>query len=326
MKISVALCTYNGDKFIADQLNSILEQTVSPHEIVLLDDGSTDATLDTVAAFVPLFEKCGTRLDYRRNQENVGYIKNFEMAVSACSGDIILLCDQDDVWSHDKVATLVGCFAPDTQKNLMLVYSDAEVVDAELQPLGFTQSEALDVTPRELALLRHDRGFEALLPRNLVTGATVAFRRELLGYALPFPSTWIHDEWLAIIAAAVGRIHFCDTPLVKYRQHGSNQIGMRRRYLAERLRSMFRVRGQFYIMQVERAETLKARLETVKPNIDPRKLERLNDRLCHVRFRAALPPSRLARIAPAMVEWRAGRYRAYSNGFRAVIRDLFEPT
>jgi hypothetical protein len=89
---------------------------------------------------------------------------------------------------------------------------------------------------------------------------------------------------------------------------------------------MFRMRGQFYVMQVERAETLKARLDLVAPQVDPKKLDRLNDRLSHVRFRAALPPSRLARIAPAMVEWRAGRYRAYSNGFRAVIRDLFEPT
>ena len=321
---SVAICTYNGARFISEQLGSILSQTQKPTEVVVIDDASSDDTARLVESFSQRFRDAGVRLQVIVNARNLGYIKNFEKAVLSCHEELIFLCDQDDVWHQDKLESMRACF--EDRPSLMLAYSDAQIVDPELKSLGFTQSVALDVGREELQLIKAGRAYEALLVRNLVTGATVAFRRSLLDFAVPFPTCWIHDEWLAIMAAAVGEVHFLSRPLVDYRQHGSNQIGMRRRDLSEKLRSMFRVRGSFYETQVERAELLKSRLEALGSRIELDKLARLNDRLEHLRFRAKLPPSRLARVGPALAEWRSGRYHEYSNGFRAVVRDLFEPT
>ena len=324
IKSSVAICTYNGARFIKEQLASILAQTRLPDEIVLLDDASSDDTARAVQGFAANIEAAGIGFRLIVNQDNLGYIKNFEKAVHLCREEVIFLCDQDDVWRPDKIEIMLACF--EDRPELMLAYSDARIVDPALLSLGFTQSEALDVSREEMQLIKTGRAYEALLVRNLVTGATVAFRRQLLDFANPFPTCWIHDEWLAVVAAAVGQVHFCAEPLIDYRQHGANQIGMRRRDLSEKLRSMFRVRGRFYEIQVERAELLKERLEALGNRIDPSRVARLNDRLEHLRFRARLPSSRIARLAPALNEWRSGRYRQYSNGLRAVVRDLFEPT
>jgi glycosyltransferase involved in cell wall biosynthesis len=310
--------------YIEEQLHSILNQSMPADEIVLVDDASSDDTLLRVRKMVDAFAVKGTSLRVYSNQDNLGYIKNFEKAVLLCKNQIIFLCDQDDVWHSNKIETMLAGF--DQRPELLLAYSDARIVDLKLQSMGFNQSEALDVKRDELELIDSGRSYQALLVRNLVTGATVAFRKSLLAFATPFPSCWIHDEWLAIIAASIGDLNFCRTPLIDYRQHESNQIGMRRRDLSEKLRSMFRVRGSFYETQVERAELLQKHLESLGQRVDPEKLNRLSDRLEHLRFRAKLPPSRLARVGPALAEWRSGRYRAYSNGLRAVVRDLFEPT
>jgi glycosyltransferase involved in cell wall biosynthesis len=324
IRTSVVLCTYNGAKYIRAQLSSILEQSIAPDEVLIFDDCSSDATLASIESLREYAAARGISLEVMQNARNLGYIKNFEHGVLQCHGEVIFLSDQDDVWMPNKIETLLPYF--DDAKVPTLVYSDAELVDADLHPLGATQSQALRVMPAELALVHSQQGFTVLLKRNLVTGATVAFSRSLLPVAVPFPEVWIHDEWLAIIAAAIGQLIFCPVSLIKYRQHPSNQIGLREQSSIERVRTLLRRRGQFYQLQVQRGEELKQRLAATSPPIGAARAARLDDRIAHMKFRAGLSRSRLQRLIPVAREWRSGRYRDYSNGARAVLRDLVEST
>lgn len=124
MKASVALCTYNGAKYIYEQLKSIVEQIQLPDELVICDDASTDETVDIINKFK---ENCNIKIKLYINKQNLGFRKNFEKCISLCSNDIIFLCDQDDIWLPDKVKIFMQAFESDS--NLVYAFSDAYVVD-----------------------------------------------------------------------------------------------------------------------------------------------------------------------------------------------------
>src|SRR6056297_807393 len=133
MKVSIAMATFNGQDYIEQQLNSIFSQTVLPDEIVICDDGSTDSTYEIcsrLAASAPFSVKIF------RNAENLGYTKNFEKALSLCSGEIIFFSDQDDVWYPEKIQKMLEPFKQDN--DVGLVYSDALVVDEKLESMNVT--------------------------------------------------------------------------------------------------------------------------------------------------------------------------------------------
>ncbi|MGK2854110.1 MAG: glycosyltransferase family 2 protein, partial [Microbacteriaceae bacterium] len=224
-RISVALCTHNGAAFIAEQLASILAQTRLPDQLVISDDASTD---DTVALIHRIIAGAAAsiRIDVTRNTEALGVTANFQQALEACSGDLIALCDQDDTWMPDRLAVLGERF--DADPELLVLGSDATIVDADGSSRGFGLFEALDISAREFAEVHHGDSFAALLRRNLFTGATMMIRADLVSAASPFPGEWVHDEWLAIVGAATGKVDLLEVPLIGYRQHGANQIGARR--------------------------------------------------------------------------------------------------
>lgn len=227
-KISVALCSYNGSKFIADQLNSILNQTQKPDEIVICDDKSSD---DTVQIAKDILEKSNLEYKVEVNESNLGVIKNFEKAIVMCSGDIIFTSDQDDVWVDSKVKQMVELLSSD--RNLLLAFSDAYLTDHQMNVNSYKLWEA--VNPKVCKLDSKEDYLDLIIKGNFVTGATMAFRRNLLSYALPFNDLWIHDYWLAINAALLGGIVGTDRALIYYRQHDKNVIGMKRLSLQERL-------------------------------------------------------------------------------------------
>lgn len=324
VKVSVAVATYNGCRFLETQLESLRTQTRPIDELVVCDDGSQDETVSMARRILYPSSAAGPAVRIEQNVSNLGVVKNFEKAVSLCSGDVIFLCDQDDYWHKEKVEKVLAQFQQEAK--LLFLYSNARLVDAELRSLGLTQFEALGISTRELQLVRNHQAFDALMVRNIVTGATVAFRRELLDFALPFSPLWVHDEWLAIVASAVGTVDVLEDCLIDYRQHGGNQIGMHKKSITERLGEMLSARGTFYQDEARRAEALQAHLESLGGRVAADKLTRLADRIKHLRFRAELPSSRLARIAPIAREVIAGRYRRYGRGFRSVVRDLVEST
>ncbi len=327
LNVSVALCTHNGARFLREQVRSICLQTLPPVEIVLSDDASRDGSVEVVRAAVAecAAERPGQppiALRIFENTTALRVVKNFEQAISACASELIALSDQDDVWRPERLALMVARFAQDD--NLLLLHTDARLVDSQRHDLGQTLFHALEVTPSELARVHAGNAFDVLLRRNLVTGATTVFRRSLLADALPLPVEWVHDEWLGIVASTTARVDLLEQPLIEYRQHESNQIGARRDTFKEKVRKALASRGNTHVERAVKAELLLARLLQMGDRVPPEVVKKVRSKIEHQRFRAALPASRLARCGPILREAMTGRYDTFGRGVRGVVRDLFE--
>ncbi|HWM35355.1 MAG TPA: glycosyltransferase family 2 protein [Pseudolysinimonas sp.] len=321
MRISVALCTHDGAGFVEQQVRSILTQDPRPDELVLGDDASRD---DTVAIVERLAgEHPGTTLVVRRHDPPLGVAANFADATAHATGDIVVLSDQDDVWLPGKLAALRDAFAADPE--VLLVHSDARLVGADGLPLGRNLLDALEASPAERSGLAGGGGFEVLLRRNLVTGMTAAIRRELADFAFPVGEGWIHDEWLAAIAAATGRIRLLPVALADYRQHGGNQIGARRLTRREQLARLREPREPRASRQLERAESYVAALERLGERVPADRLAAARARVAHRRRRRDLPQNRIARAPRVLFRAALGEYSRFSYGLRDVLRDLLQP-
>ena len=226
LAVSVALCTCNGEAYLRQQLDSILSQTHPVDEIVVGDDASTDGTLGILGDYEARFPG---RFHVHAHSERLGTINNFEFALARCEGRVIFLSDQDDVWKPHKVATMLARFE---DPRAMLVFTDGRLIDSSGAPIRSTlwKEWHFGWTTR----LRWKRSSAAVLDlannRNKVTGATAALRHELLEDCLPIrvpPGYW-HDAWLALHAAARGGLRFIAEPLIDYRVHGNQQIGISR--------------------------------------------------------------------------------------------------
>ncbi|CAN7662794.1 MULTISPECIES: glycosyltransferase family 2 protein [unclassified Variovorax] len=326
LRVSVALCTHNGARFLREQVRSICLQEPPPAEIVLSDDASKDDSIEVVRAAVNecMRERPGLQLPLRvlHNAVALRVTKNFEQAIGACEGELIALSDQDDVWLPGRLARMVSEF--ETRPGLLLLHTDARLVGANREDLGQTLFHALEVQPFEAERIHGGRAFDVFLRRNLVTGATTVFRRSLLAQAMPLPPEWVHDEWLGIIAAATGEVDVLEEPWIEYRQHEANQIGARRDSFAGKVRKALASRGRIHVERAIKAEILLARLLESGDRVAPETIEKVRGKVAHQRFRAALPASRIARCLPVLREAMTGRYDKFGRGVRGVVRDLFE--
>lgn len=198
--ISVCIATYNGAKYIGEQLASILKQLAAEDEVVVSDDGSTDGTLDIVRS---LNDRRIRIVDGPRRHSPT---LNFEWALRNAKGEYIFLADQDDVWLEGKVTRCV-----EELQMCDCVVSDARVTGSLLN----TTSESLF----QLMHVRRGR-LSNLLWRNGYTGCCMAFKREVLSKALPFPTDIpMHDIWIGNVAAFCGSLHFIDDRLLLFRRH-----------------------------------------------------------------------------------------------------------
>lgn len=320
LTISVAMCTRNGGRFVGAQLESILAQSITPQQIVISDDDSSDDTREIIEAIVA--SRPDIAFTVLSNSPPLGITANFERAVLATTSDLIALSDQDDLWTVDRLAVMLARFEADTE--LSLLFSDARLIDDVDSPIGSTLFEALEVTRAEVADIRMGRGYERLLRRNLATGATTVFRRGTLSAAVPFPASWVHDEWIAILAAALGKIDVIEEQLVDYRQHGENAIGAARPTLSEKMSRLSASRSARNARLVARAKDLVDRLATI-PDLQPGLLETARRKLRHESMRACLPAARWRRLVPVLRAVLHGDYRAYSRGKRDILRDLVQP-
>jgi glycosyltransferase involved in cell wall biosynthesis len=190
-KISVALCTYNGELYLREQLESIFKQTRFPDEIIVCDDCSTDSTFKILNDFCKISP---VPFKIYVNKKNLGVSKNFERAISLCTGDIIFLSDQDDVWLPEKIEKVIKAF--NCNKDCSYVFSDAYVVNKDLHPLGYTMWESISFGKWQRESFKKSRQLKVLLKHNVVSGATMAFRSELKKIILPISEIWIHDGWI----------------------------------------------------------------------------------------------------------------------------------
>lgn len=319
--VSVALCTHNGARFVEAQVRSILSQSVLPDELVVSDDASTDDTIALIEATLAS-RPHGMRVVILRNEPALGVVPNFQQALAACTSELIALCDQDDVWHEDRVAVALEHFRADDR---MLVHSDARLIDEAGAPLGHSLFDALGVTTAERREAAAGDELAVLLRRNLVTGATAMIRREVLTSAVPFPDLWVHDEWLAVIATSVGTGELVDTELVDYRQHGGNQIGVRKLGLGGKIGRILEPRNGRNRYLAERAALLVDRLEALGGVVRPDALARAREKLDHLRVREQFGRSRWGRVIPVMREAATGRYGRYSRGYGDILRDLLQP-
>lgn len=324
-RISVALCSCNGAKFIAEQIDSICRQSLPPFEIVLHDDASTD---DTVAVAKAAWTRCRDEglpapdLQILVHGHRLGVAANFAGALRVCRGELIALCDQDDHWHSDRLAFAAALF--DAQPARLLVHGNARLVDGSGQSLNMDLFDALEITPAELAALEQGRALEVLLDRNLVTGAATLVRRELLDLALPVPAHWVHDEWLAAVAAANHGLFVTRRCLLDYRQHGNNQIGAQQEHWLAALSRLVSPRGDFLPYRLARAQELLERLQRMHPPASPGVVRLVEEKVAHHAVRAKLPANRLLRLWPVWREWRTGRYQRFGRGIRGLAKDLLE--
>jgi len=318
VRVSVVVCTYNGEKYLRDQLQSILDQTRPPDEIVISDDGSTDSTLKIIEDFASSSNDPNPpvwRVETR--SKPLGVSGNFASALGEARGEFIALADQDDVWEPDRLEKGLAHF----HDGALLVHSDATLINGSGLPTG-TLMSALRLTSSEKSNLLSGRALTALLRRNVVTGATTMIRSSLLEQALPIPEGWVHDEWLALVAAVQGGVVFHQDPLIRYRQHGNNEIGASKADYDEATRRLREKRSEFFARKLRRNHGIVVLLEENPSWVDSAAHASLKAKVEFDRWRSALPSSRARRVVPVLRRWFAGHYGQYARGYMDVIRDI----
>ncbi|MCZ4243492.1 glycosyltransferase family 2 protein [Pedobacter punctiformis] len=200
--VSIAICTYNGEKHLIEQLESIVNQTYKNLQIIAVDDLSTDSTIEILKSYqnkYPFFT-------YYQNSGNLGYVKNFETAISKCTGDYIALSDQDDIWNLDKIEKQIKGIGSHG-----LIYHDSSFIDENGNLLSRKLSDVY--TPY------HGNKPHPFLFFNCVAGHSILFNKRLVKDILPFNKEYFHDRWIANIASERGGIKLIPESLVQYRQH-----------------------------------------------------------------------------------------------------------
>lgn len=207
--ISIVMATYNGSRYIREQVDSLLAQTYPNLELLVIDDGSSDDTVAIMQGYAA--QHANIRLMI--NEQNLGYIKTFEKGMLEARGTFIALCDQDDFWLPEKIDLLYANIGES-----LLIYSDSELVDGNMQSFGLNFSYKKNMRSYNNCLV--------FVTDNCIPGHTVLMHRRLVEIARPFPPTIPHDHWLAFVASMNGGVKFLDKPLVRYRNHDSNVFGL----------------------------------------------------------------------------------------------------
>ena len=220
MTISVIICTYNGEKYITDQLESILRQDMPVTQIIISDDHSTDRTPDIITKFA---SRNAGLIQVTINENNIGIVRNFEKALRLCDGDFIFFSDQDDIWEIFKVRETLAYFSCNPECDVL--FSDAVLINDQQEILHSSIWEQLGFndtirTQQAFDIFRH-----LLLFRNVVTGACLAIRKQALGYLIPFPEEkyMLHDQWIGLRSASQHKLKFLPEKLIRYRIHSQQQ-------------------------------------------------------------------------------------------------------
>ena len=323
LKISVAMCSYNGARFLSEQLESIASQTVRPRELIVCDDGSEDETVSILRGFarsatfsVKLFERENRRL---------GCTRNFERAISLCTGDVICLADQDDIWEPEKLMTLGSALAAPSAPGY--AFSDAELIDERSRLLGKRMWSSVGFRGGESGGFEKSDQVRLLLRRAVATGATMAFRANLREVVLPLSPYFVHDYWISLLSSGVGAHGVAiSKPLTRYRQHSAQQIGPPD---PSWLRKIDRARNRDIAVYKNRmlgCDELLERLHQAMRagyQFSPAHFQLVSQSLEHAKRRVLAHsergPRRIGKVAREVF---TGRYSRFSNSWASVVEDL----
>lgn len=309
MKISVCLCTYNASKYLTEQLESLKNQTVKADEIIVCEDGSTDNTIEILNKYKDILN-----ISLFINNLSLGVTKNFEKAVSLCSGDIIFLCDQDDIWENNKIEKMSSAFI---DKNVGLVLCNGILIDEknkQIKNYTLWNSFGIDKINKE------NFNFEILTNKLIFTGIAMAFRGDLKKYILPISANAFHDEWIGFICSYKSKVCFLKDKLVRYRIHKNQKVGI---IYIKSLYEKYKFVKKYKIADIEK-ELAKVNdfIEKFKQlNADKNFINKLKNKQKLYYYRSTKSKFRFFVLLWQLI---IGKYHLYTNGkFKTFIRDIF---
>lgn len=240
-QIDILMATYNGEKYIRQQIESILNQTYTNFRLIISDDCSSDNTRNILKEY----KEKDKRIKIIYQEVNLGYIRNFEFLLKQVENELYMLSDQDDIWNLDKIEKSVNKLK---KENADLVFSDLEVInqDEELIAKSFWEQKGLNKK------IKKDKSKIGLRLNNYITGCTILSKKSFIEDILPIPTGTkylIHDFWIAIVISLKGKIEYIEEPLIKYRQHQSNQVGYEMK--SKELKSLEEIRELFINVKIE---------------------------------------------------------------------------
>jgi glycosyltransferase involved in cell wall biosynthesis len=306
--------TYNGGRFLREQLDSIAEQELLPRELVICDDRSEDATAHVVEEFA---QGAPFEVRFVRNEYRLGIAKNFEKAIMLCRGEFIALCDQDDLWNPQKLARCVEVLVRDD--NLGGVFSDADLIDDHSALLGRRLWSSVPFCPRKDSLTSAEF-VRLLLKQDVATDPTIVFRSRMRDTIIPIPELWMQDAWIIWMLALYSSIGFIREPLVRYRIHPAQQLGLASQSLRSRLLKAHRAGNGQYRALARRFENLRVRLLEYPGPERASYLKDLDRRIQFLDFQAKLPRNRILRAA--QIIGALPSYMRFTRGLVTICRDM----
>lgn len=239
-KVDILLATYNGEKYIREQLDSILNQTHKEFRLLISDDGSTDETRNILNEY----KAKDDRIEIFMQEKNLGVVKNFEFLLKKVDAKYYMFSDQDDIWKKEKIEKSLEKI----KEGFDLVYSDLEVVDENLNVTYKSYWKLKGIYKK----IKKYNNFQSLYLNNFITGCTIISKKELIDSFMPLPNTSkfvLHDYWISLVISQNGKIAYIEEPLIKYRQHKNNKVGSKKK--SDELKSIDEIRGLFIQVKKE---------------------------------------------------------------------------
>lgn len=253
-KVNILLATYNGEKYIREQIDSILNQTYKEFRLLISDDGSTDGTREILNEY----KSKDNRIEVFMQEKNLGVVKNFEFLLGKVEAEFYMFSDQDDIWKESKIEKSLNKI----EEGFDLVYSDLEVVDENLNVTYSSYWKLKGIYNK----VKKYNNFDALYLNNFITGCTIISKKELINSFMPLPNTSkfvLHDYWISLIISQEGKIAYIEEPLIKYRQHKNNKVGSKKKSdelkTIDEIRSLFiQVKKEHFKVFIENEEKFKS--------------------------------------------------------------------
>ena len=309
MKISICLCTYNGSKYLIQQLESLKNQTLKADEIVVCDDGSTDNTIQILKQYEDIL-----KIKLFINNSSLGVTKNFEKAISLCTGDIIFLCDQDDIWENNKIEKMIAVFNDD---KIGIVLCNGKIIDEKAQQIkDYTLWNAFGIDK----IHKDNFNFEILINKLIFTGIAMSFRADLRKYILPISINAFHDEWIGFICAYKSKVFFLEDILVNYRIHKEQKVGI---IYIKSLYEKYKFVKEYKISDIEKeCDKVSDFINKFQQmGADNNFLNKLKNKQKLFNYRATRSKFRVFILLWQFITF---KYYFYTNGnFKTLIRDIF---